>query len=375
MKDTDADFFTYTIPDGQNLRIDALFSHAVSDLDLYLYDSTGATLDQGWSSSDNETVSYANCSGAPQQLFIEIDNYGGACNEYDLVLSEVTGLAADAFEDNDDCASAIPLPLGLTRTLTITEDSCTGAGDFDYYSVGLPDGATLTVDILFDSSVADLDLFAYDTSIGCDGGTSDPATLDFGFSSSDNENIRVVNDTGVTIDIVVRVDRYGSGENSYEMLARATTNETYGEVICSGNDNSTNRSARLTASGSDVASNNALVLDVNEAANQQFGLFFASQDSIRVDIAGSDGTLCIGSLTMARFNDSLVETSVVGAASYSPNLAAIPFENGGSSTPYAVMAGDSLNFQFWYRDVRDDPMSPTPVPTSNFSDAVKISFN
>ena len=86
------------------------------------------------------------------------------------------------------------MPLGLTRTLTITEDACTGAGDFDYYSVPLPDGATLTVDILFDNSVADLDLFAYDTSIGCDGNTSDPATLDFGFSATDNENIRVVND-------------------------------------------------------------------------------------------------------------------------------------------------------------------------------------
>lgn len=375
VQDVDADFFAYTIPDGQNLRIDALFAHAVSDLDMYLYDSTGAILDQGFSGTDDETITYANCSGGDQQLFIEIDNYGGACNEYDLVLSEVTGLAADAFEDNDDCASAIPLPLGLTRTLTITEDSCTGAGDFDYYSVPLPDGSTLTVDILFDSSVADLDLFAYDTSIGCDGGTSDPATLDFGFSSSDNENIRVVNDTGVTIPIVVRVDRYGSGENSYEMLAQVTTNETYGEVICSGNDNSTNRSARLTASGSDVASDNALVLDVNAAANQQFGLFFASQGLTRVDIAGSDGTLCIGSFTMARFNDSLVETSVVGAASYTPNLTAIPFENGGSSTPYAVMAGDSLNFQFWYRDVRNDPNSPTPVSTSNFSDAVKISFN
>lgn len=374
VQDVDADFFAYTIPDGQNLRIDALFAHAVSDLDMYLYDSTGATLDQGFSGTDDETITYANCSGGDQQLFIEIDNFGAACNDYDLVLSEITGLAADVFEDNDDCASAIPLPLGLTRTLTITEDACTGAGDFDYYSVPLPDGATLTVDILFDNSVADLDLFAYDTSIGCDGNTSDPATLDFGFSASDNENIRVVNDTGVTIDIVVRVDRFGSGENSYEMLAQVTTNETYGEVICSGNDNSTSRSARLTASGSDVASNNALVLDVNEAANQQFGLFFASQDDIRVDIAGSDGTLCIGSLTIARFNDSLVETSVVGAASYTPNLASIPFENGGSSTPFAVMAGDSLNFQFWYRDVRNDPMSPTPVPTSNFSDAIAVTF-
>ena len=74
---------------------------------------------------------------------------------------------------------------------------------------------------------------------------SDPATLDFGFSATDNENIRVVNDTGVTINIVVRVDRFGS-ENSYEMIAQVTTNETYGEVICSGNDNSRPAGARAS---------------------------------------------------------------------------------------------------------------------------------
>lgn len=373
VQNVDADFFTYTIPDGQNLRIDALFVDAVSDLDMYLTDSAGTTLDQGFSGSDNETVSYANCTGAPQQVFIEIDNFGGACNEYDLVLSEVVGLAADALEENDDCATAVALPLGLTRGLTITEDACTGAGDFDYYSIQLADGDTLAVDILFTDATADLDLFAYDTAIGCDGGTSAPGTLDFGFSSSDNENIRVTNTTGAALDIVVRVDRFGDGENTYEMIATVTTGENYGTVICSGNDNSVGDGARLIAVGSDVASDNALTLEVSGAPAGEFGLFFASQGFIPVDIAGSEGTLCIGSLTIARFNDSLVATSATGTASYTPDLTSIPFENGGSSTPVAIMAGDSLNIQFWHRDVTTNPMTP-PSATSNLSDAIRITF-
>lgn len=373
VQNVDADFFTYTIPDGQNLRIDALFTHAISDLDMYLRNSAGTVLDQGFSGSDNETVSYSNCTGAPEQLFIEIDNFGGACNEYDLVLSEVVGLTPDALEENDDCLTAVPLPLGLTRGLNITEDSCTGLGDFDYYSIQLADGDTLAVDILFSDAVADLDLFAYDTALGCDGGTQSPGTLDFGFSSSDNENIRVTNTTGAALDIVVRVDRFGSGENTYEMIATVTTGENYGTVICSGNDNSIGDGTRLIAIGSDVASDNALTLDASGAPAGEWGLFFASQGFIPVDIAGSEGTLCIGSLTIARFNDSLVATSGTGTASYSPDLTSIPFENGGTSTSLAIVAGDSLNFQFWHRDVTTNPMMP-PSATSNLSDAIQITF-
>lgn len=372
VQDNDSDWFTYTIPDGQTLRVDCLFVDAISDLDIYLRDAGGAVLDQGFSSSDNEDVQYTNCTGAAQQVFLEVDNFGGVCNEYDLIFSEVVGLAADALEDNDDCANAVPLPLGLTRDLTVTIDSCSGAKDKDYYSIQLADGDTLAVDILFSDAIADLDLFAYDTAIGCDGGTTAPETLDFGFSSTDNENIRVTNTTGAALDIVVKVDLFGSADNSYDMIVTVTSGETFGEVICAGNDNQSGSSARLIATGSNVALDNNLTLEVSGAPANQNGIFFASQDVFSIMPANSEGTICIASLTIARFN-TVVATDGNGEASFSPDLTSIPFESGGMSMPLAVMAGDRVNFQFWHRDTIDNPPMP-PMATSNTSDAISILF-
>lgn len=374
VQDNDADFFTFDIADGQTLRVDALFVDSVSDLDIFLRDDMGTTLDQGFTGTDNEDVQYTNCTGAAQTLFLEVDNFGGTCNEYDLILSEIVGLGDDALEDNDDCANAVALPLGLTRGLTVTEDVCSGAQDLDYYSIQLADGDTLAVDILFEDAIADLDLFAYDTAIGCDGGTTAPETLDFGFSSTDNENIRVVNTTGGALDIIIKVDLFGSSGNTYDMLVTVTSNETYGEVICAGNANSVGDGARLIATGSDVALDNALTLEVSGAPANQFGLFFASQGNVVVDVAGSEGTLCIGSFTIARFNP-VVSTDGSGNVAFSPDLTSIPFENGGVSTPLAVMAGDTVNFQFWHRDAVPIPGQPGTTPTSNFSDAISVDFN
>lgn len=369
VQDNDADFFSIEVASGQTLRIDALFIDATSDLDLVLRDAAGATIDTGFTGSDNEDVSFTNCDMAAVTVTVEVDNFGGVCNEYDLIFSEIPGLADDALEDNDSCASPGALPLGLTRDLRVVEDICAGTNDLDYYAIQLADGDTLSVDILFDDDTADLDLFAYDSAIGCDGGTTAPETLDFGFSASDNENIRVTNTTGAPLDIIIKVDLFGSIGNTYDMIAKISSNETFGEVICAGNDNSVGDGARLCASGSDVATDNNLILDVEGAPSNQFGIYFATLDVFNVAPAGSEGTLCIASLTLARFNDSIMMTSGTGTASYSPNLTSIPFESGGMSTPTAIMTGDFLNFQFWHRDMNG------PTAVSNFSDAIRVDFN
>ena len=369
ISDNEDDWFRFEVADGQTVQVDALFSDAISDIDIQLRDAAGGTtLASSGSGSDNESLTYTNCTGADETVTLRVYVFGSGCNTYDLVLSDVPAPMDDALEDNDDCGSAIPLPLGLTRGLVVLEDVCSGIADLDYYSIQLADGDTLSVDILFSDAISDLDLFAYDTAIGCDGGTSAPETLDFGFSSTDNENIVVTNGTGGPLDIVIKVDLFGSNANTYDMIAKVSSTPTFGEVICAGNDNSVGNGARLCATGSDVALDNMLSLDVSGAPASQFGLFVASQDVFSVDPAGSQGTLCIASFTLARFNGSLMMTDAMGAASFSPDLTGIPFQSGGMPAPLAVMSGDRVNFQFWHRDLDG------PTPTSNFSDALSVPF-
>ncbi len=368
ISDNEEDWFRFEVAAGQTVQVDALFSDAISDIDIRLLDTAGNTLVTGGSISDNESVTYTNCSMAAETIHLRVYEFGSACNTYDLILSDVPAPMDDALEDNDTCGTAIPLPLGLTRGLVVFEDACSGIADLDYYSIQLADGDTLAVDILFSDVIADLDIFAYDTAIGCDGGTTAPETLDFGFTSTDNESIVVTNGTGGPLDIVIKIDLFGGDVNTYDMIAKVSSTPTFGEVICAGNDNSVGNGARLCATGSDVATDNMLSLDVSGAPAGVNGLFVASQDVFSTNPAGSQGTLCIASLSMARFNSSLLMTDAMGAGSFSPDLTSIPFQSGGMPAPLAVMSGDTVNFQFWHRD------TDGPTATSNFSDALSVSF-
>ena len=75
---------------------------------------------------------------------------------------------------------------------------------------------------------------------------------------------------------------------------------------------------------------------------------------------GSQGNLCLGG-TIGRFSGSVQDSGSGGTFSIRLDLAQVP--------PFgsAVQSGDTLNFQFWFRDVN-------PLPTSNFTDAVSITF-
>jgi hypothetical protein len=67
---------------------------------------------------------------------------------------------------------------------------------------------------------------------------------------------------------------------------------------------------------------------------------------------------------------SVLNSGMTGAVSFSPALTSIPIAMGGGSANFAAMSGDTVNWQYWYRDT--DGMG---MPTSNFSDAVGIGFN
>ena len=77
---------------------------------------------------------------------------------------------------------------------------------------------------------------------------------------------------------------------------------------------------------------------------------------------GSQGNLCLAS-PQARLLASLQSSGAGGTFLHQVDLTSIPL-----SPPVAVQAGETWNFQAWYRDVN-------PGPTSNFTQAVSVTFH
>jgi hypothetical protein len=95
----DKDHYAICVADGATLDVDILFLTANGDCDLFLWDASdvncgtgfGTTdLANGFSVSDNETVSWTNLSGGDMDVIIEVNVWTGSasqCNDYDLVVA------------------------------------------------------------------------------------------------------------------------------------------------------------------------------------------------------------------------------------------------------------------------------------------------
>ena len=126
--------------------------------------------------------------------------------------------------------------------------------------------------------------------------------------------------------------------------------------------NSTGVPGVISAVGSDVAASNDFTLLADQLPTNQFGYFIAGQTSAFIpNPGGSQGILCIAT-PIARIISSLQSSGASGSMMHMVDLTAIPL-----TPPVAVMAGDTWNFQGWYRDVN-------PTATSNFTDALEVIF-
>lgn len=362
----DNDYYSFTLPANSEIIGQIFFDNAISDLDLILYDSTDTIVDTGFTVTDDERVSFANCTGVDEAMTIRVNNFGNICNEYDMVLSLNPLFADDALEDNDECGTAIPIPLGASNGLIVRPCGGTGgADDGDYYSLNLADGESITVDILFADDLADIDLVIYDTSAGCPG-----SVVASGFSTTDNENASYTNSSGSAQSIVVRVDHFSGESAAYDMRVKVG-DPTLGELVCIGVDNSTGSNGELCATGSDVAADNDVTLAVTSLPTNALGYFVVSQDTIFLpNPGGSTGNLCIGSVAIGRYATNVLDSGATGEVSFSPDLTVIPIAGGGGTGTIPAMPGDTFCFQLWHRD--NDGMG---MPTSNFSDAICITFN
>ena len=138
-----------------------------------------------------------------------------------------------------------------------------------------------------------------------------------------------------------------------------------GNNFCTAVANSTGSAATMSAGGSATAADNNVTLTASDLPLNQFGIFVTSMSQGFIPGAGgtSNGNLCLsGSLGRFTQPSQIVNSGSSGQFSLSIDTTAVPQGAGF----VAVLAGETWNFQAWYRD-------PVGVG-SNFTDGLQIDF-
>lgn len=151
---------------------------------------------------------------------------------------------------------------------------------------------------------------------------------------------------GGTIEVQTDSDGGTDSINGIQIVPGVVVDGGLGQNYCTAAVNSTGSAARMVASGSTSAAANDLTLSATQLPNNQFGLFLTSRTQSFVSGTGgsSNGNLCLGG-QIGRIN--IVRNSgSVGSFSLTVDLGTLP-QGGGT---VAAMAGDTWNFQAWYRD-------------------------
>jgi hypothetical protein len=211
------------------------------------------------------TFEYLDFGGYPQRPFASFHlrahaPLSGECSG--------CGIADPYLEDNDSCATALPLALGTTRGL-IAE-----AGDDDYFTVSLSGASTLRVDAYFDRTVGDLDLEVYEAGCG--------ALLASSATSGSLEVLEFFLCLDVPTQVVVRVVAPSSACLDYDLNIQATPlvddafedNDICSQSALGGISTFTTRDLVVSECDSDY-----FLLHVADQREVRVDLFFAHLDS------------------------------------------------------------------------------------------------
>ena len=140
---------------------------------------------------------------------------------------------------------------------------------------------------------------------------------------------------------------------------------TVGTVFCDpAVPNSLGLPATVRAEGSDHAAANDVRLTIEALPPNTVGYFLASRTQGFVAGPGpSQGNLCLGG-SVGRYITTVLDSGPSGTYSMQLDLTSIPQPTGA----VAVVAGETWNFQSWYRD------QLLGFPSSNFTEAIEILF-
>jgi hypothetical protein len=365
----DPDFYRVTIPPGEELTF-AWQNDQPADLEVRLFDGACNQLAAGV----GDQVLWTNLGAAPFDVVAEVFVNPAAsdtCADYDLDVSfapdPCSGALDDGFEDNDDCAAASALPNGTYPGLLVTKP------DRDYFLVTVADGDMLQLELTFTHANGDIDIFLYEDLADCrldENVQHDCANaLVCGFSASDNEYLSWANTSGGPETYRVEVNLWPptpSNCNGYTLTVSGASDPPLGASYCDpAVPNSTGLPGAMSATGSDLASDNDLTLTASDLPDGQFAYFMGSLGQTFVPNAGgSQGNLCVAN-PAARWH-LLVGQVANGVYSARIDTASVPLPPGFA---HVIAAGESWNFQCWHRDVVGGVGT-----TSNYTNALQIVF-
>jgi hypothetical protein len=129
--------------------------------------------------------------------------------------------------------------------------------------------------------------------------------------------------------------------------------------------NSTGVPAQMTPSGSASRAANNLVLGASELPSGSFAYFLTSStQGLVVGPGGSQGNLCLGG-SIGRYvgPGQIQQANASGTIQLAIDLGQVPTPQG----PVNALAGQTWNFQAWYRDAN-------PTVTSNFTDGRAVTI-
>ena len=135
---------------------------------------------------------------------------------------------------------------------------------------------------------------------------------------------------------------------------------------CTANPNSTGSPATISVVGTGRVSDNNLMLTASQMPSNSFGYFITSRfQGFVANPTGSSGNLCLSG-SIGRYNRSgqIRNSSASGAFSLTLDLNQTPQPSG----LVAITAGQSWNFQAWFRD------NVSGASTSNFTDGIGVVF-
>ncbi|MFT4541818.1 MAG: hypothetical protein ACI835_004280 [Planctomycetota bacterium] len=132
-----------------------------------------------------------------------------------------------------------------------------------------------------------------------------------------------------------------------------------------GCTNSTTTGSYLSACGTASVAADDLILTAENLPTSQWGIFYMGAGAIELPFG--DGARCVGSGGVGTFRYAIQLSDTGGTLQLGPGIAALSQQR--FSTPGHITAGDTWNFQAWFRD----PGGPCGT-AFNLSNAISIGF-
>ncbi len=364
VRDGDADFYRLSIPVGESLTWTELSDEGGTDYRVFEDSFCGVLL-----STESGSFTYDNTGMATVELVIEAHWNGTqpfACHGYsfEVAVDPIPCFGPEeAFEDNDDCASAPNLGDGTYLAHFVQKT------DRDHFALCVPDGAQLTIDLTFAHLDGDINAYLWEA-LDANCGTGDGSTeLAEARSTDDDEQLIWTNQTGFLTTVILEIrmlDDPGNADcNFYDLTVTGT--ECFpptGVTFCDPMDvNSTGFPTVLSGTwGSGVGSQ--LRLSVQQGPPTEFGFVLMGTAPADPGLPVSFGRLCLdgsGGNAFGRYSvtgQDLNSTGQFDAQGDLVNLVGTSGSGFGFDVPLTlplpglptIQSGETWHFQMWHRD-------------------------